>query len=171
MILIGDHQQLRPKVQNYKLNVDNMKTDHNFNVSLFERLVKAGTLPFGRLSSQHRMRPEISGLIKPFYPNLRDAEKTLGRASIRGLASDVVFIDHNHAEKDKTGFGSSSRRLGVSTERINDHEVGMICATTRSVHCWGRACVCHAISVVRERLCPCVYACMCCTQLVLEYSS
>lgn len=41
IILIGDHKQLRPKVNNYALTVE--KDDgYNLNVSLFERLVLAG---------------------------------------------------------------------------------------------------------------------------------
>ena len=41
MILIGDHQQLRPKLEHYPLSVEAPHYDLNFNISLFERLIKS----------------------------------------------------------------------------------------------------------------------------------
>ncbi len=43
LILIGDHKQLRPKVENYDLQKVSMG-GHDLNMSLFERLVD--THPF-----------------------------------------------------------------------------------------------------------------------------
>ena len=67
VLLIGDHQQLRPSVACHELTLR-----HNFNVSLFERCFNNG-VPFVRLRTQRRMRPEISRLIRDIYPTLRGA--------------------------------------------------------------------------------------------------
>ena len=84
LILIGDHKQLRPKVNNYSLTIEKGE-GYNLNVSLFERLVHA-KVPHATLSKQHRMRPEISSLVKKLtYPELEDAEKTKGRPALRGF--------------------------------------------------------------------------------------
>ena len=62
MILIGDHQQLRPKSNSYDLEVK-----YNLNISLFERLIK-NDFESVRLDKQHRMQPEISfPMQKCFY--------------------------------------------------------------------------------------------------------
>jgi superfamily I DNA and/or RNA helicase len=52
LIMIGDHKQLRPKVEHYSLSVQ-AGQGHSLNVSLFERLVLAG-LPCATLAVQHR---------------------------------------------------------------------------------------------------------------------
>ena len=84
LILIGDHKQLRPKVNSYKLTVEKGE-GYDLNRSLFERLILKG-FPHQTLHQQHRMRPEISFLIRSLtYPNLIDAPKTQGRPDIRGL--------------------------------------------------------------------------------------
>jgi superfamily I DNA and/or RNA helicase len=97
LILIGDHKQLRPKVNNYSLTIEKGE-GYNLNVSLFERLVHA-KVPHATLSKQHRMRPEISSLVKKLtYPELEDAEKTKGRPALRGFQDDVIFVSHRHSE-------------------------------------------------------------------------
>ncbi|KAF8321989.1 P-loop containing nucleoside triphosphate hydrolase protein [Cantharellus anzutake] len=96
-ILIGDHKQLRPKVNDYKLTVEKGE-GYDLNRSLFERLVLKG-YPHHTLQAQHRMRPEISRFVREMtYPNLLDAPKTSGRADVRGLQANVVFIDHHYPE-------------------------------------------------------------------------
>ncbi|KAF8321990.1 uncharacterized protein EI90DRAFT_3292574 [Cantharellus anzutake] len=96
-ILIGDHKQLRPKVNDYKLTVEKGE-GYDLNRSLFERLVLKG-YPHHTLQAQHRMRPEISRFVREMtYPGLLDAPKTSGRPDVRGLQANVVFIDHHHPE-------------------------------------------------------------------------
>ena len=51
LIMIGDHQQLRPSYTNYDLTV--RRKQHHIDISLFERLCHAG-VPFLRLAVQHR---------------------------------------------------------------------------------------------------------------------
>ncbi|XP_029441705.1 uncharacterized protein LOC115081394 [Rhinatrema bivittatum] len=67
LIMIGDHQQLRPKPADYTL-----EKKYHLGISLFERMVN-NKIPFVQLQYQHRMRPEISQLLVPlFYRNLQD---------------------------------------------------------------------------------------------------
>ncbi len=65
---IGDHKQLRPKVDCWSLAVQSGE-GHDLNVSLFERLVLQGA-PHTTLSTQHRMHPDISALVKHTYPQV-----------------------------------------------------------------------------------------------------
>ncbi|XP_025408044.1 NFX1-type zinc finger-containing protein 1-like isoform X1 [Sipha flava] len=107
VILIGDHKQLRPRTASFRLS-----KLFNLDVSLFERMVKNG-FPCYTLDTQHRMRPEISALIKPIYPFLRDHEIVKDRSDIRGVTKNIYFIHHNiHEEKV---IGSNSYK--------NSHEV------------------------------------------------
>ena len=67
LILIGDHQQLKPSVSTYDL-----AKNYNLDVSLFERLINNG-FEYVKLLEQHRMRPEISKVVRnEFYPDLQD---------------------------------------------------------------------------------------------------
>ena len=95
IIMIGDHQQLRPKPNDYHL-----ATDCNLEVSLFERLIK-NKLPFATLEVQHRMRPEIAKLISPhIYPDLINAPNVEEYKDMEGVKHNVFFINHNVAEDD-----------------------------------------------------------------------
>lgn len=129
LILIGDHKQLRPKVNNYALTVE--KGDSfDLNRSLFERLVLKG-YPHQTLSEQHRMRPEISFLIRNLtYPELRDAPKTKGRPNLDGVQDNIVFIDHDHPE-DENHRISDRRDMASSSSKQNSHEVAMILKIVR----------------------------------------
>jgi hypothetical protein len=96
LVLIGDHKQLRPKVH-YDLSVEKGE-GFDLNRSLFERLVQRG-YPHQVLFQQHRMRPEISALVKHLtYPDLVDAPKTHGRPDLRGFENNVIFMNHNEPE-------------------------------------------------------------------------
>jgi superfamily I DNA and/or RNA helicase len=66
--MIGDHKQLRPKCS-YELSVE-QGDGFDLNRSLFERLVLKG-FPHVTHAQQHRMRPEISSIIRHLtYPDL-----------------------------------------------------------------------------------------------------
>ncbi|KAI6102496.1 P-loop containing nucleoside triphosphate hydrolase protein [Pisolithus croceorrhizus] len=129
MILIGDHKQLRPKVNNYTLTVEKGE-GYDLNRSLFERLVLKG-FPHVTLSSQHRMRPEISALIRALtYPDLKDAPKTKNRDNIRGVQSNVIFVNHSHPEDEDKRI--SDRADGGSTSsKQNTYEVKMVLRIVR----------------------------------------
>ena len=96
LILIGDHKQLRPKVH-HDLSVE--KGDgFDLNRSLFERLVLNG-YPHQVLSQQHRMRPELSAVVRHLtYPDLIDAPSTQGRPCLRGFQDNLMFINHSEPE-------------------------------------------------------------------------
>ncbi|XP_078674224.1 NFX1-type zinc finger-containing protein 1-like [Branchiostoma floridae x Branchiostoma belcheri] len=112
LILIGDHQQLRPNPTVYKL-----AKDFNLDYSLFERMVKNGLHPH-TLSTQHRMRPEISVLMKHIYPNLLDHESVRTYDRIKGIDKNIFFIDHNKDEVHNEELLSHA----------NDHEADYVVA-------------------------------------------
>ncbi|PBK92624.1 P-loop containing nucleoside triphosphate hydrolase protein [Armillaria gallica] len=124
LILIGDHKQLRPKVNNYELTVEKGE-GYDLNRSLFERLVLKG-YPHQTLHTQHRMRPEISALVRHLtYPNLLDAPKTQDRPPIRGLRDNIVFINHNHLEDGCLQI-MDCHDLGSSSSKQNLFEAKMV---------------------------------------------
>lgn len=128
MILIGDHQQLRPKVSNYDLSVE--KGDgYDLNMSTFERLVKKG-YPHCTLIQQHRMRPEISTLVRHLtYPDLVDAGSTKTRPDLRGFSDNVIFVNHDHPEEEDNRI--KDRRELTSSSKRNLYEAEMVLKTVR----------------------------------------
>jgi hypothetical protein len=129
LILIGDHKQLRPKVSNYALTVE--KGDgYDLNVSLFERLVLSG-VPHTTLNKQHRMRPEISSLVRSLtYPELEDAEKTQGRPALRGFQDNVIFVSHAHPELNADRI-ADRRDGGANCSKENLYEAEMVLKCVR----------------------------------------
>ena len=119
LIMIGDHLQLRPKIEHYPLKVESGQ-GIDFDRSLFERLIVSG-YPYCTLSVQHRMRPEISYFIKGTYPLLEDHPTTTGRDCIRGVASNVVFIDHREVEQSH-----GDEAMIETCSKVNTFEVKMI---------------------------------------------
>ncbi|XP_029006831.1 NFX1-type zinc finger-containing protein 1 [Betta splendens] len=94
LILIGDHQQLRPSP-----NVYDLAKNFNLEMSMFERLLKVG-LPYVRLNYQHRMRPEIACLLTPhIYSELQNHPSVLDFDNIKGLITNLFFVEHNHLEE------------------------------------------------------------------------
>ncbi len=129
LILIGDHKQLRPKINSYKLTVEKGE-GYDLNRSLFERLILKG-FPHETLHQQHRMRPEISSLIRSLtYPDLIDAPKTKGRPDIRGLQSNLVFISHEHREGEAKETANWKDMSSISSKQ-NRFEVDMVLKCVR----------------------------------------
>ncbi|KAG6854528.1 hypothetical protein C0991_005440 [Blastosporella zonata] len=124
LILIGDHKQLRPKVNKYELTVEK-EEGFDLNVSLFERLILKG-YPHAKLTEQHRMRPEISSLVRELtYHELVDAPKTKNRPDLRGAQDNIIFINHDHPEDSDPRL--TDRRDGESTSsKQNTFEVEMV---------------------------------------------
>eukprot|EP00347_Sterkiella_histriomuscorum_P016766 403351933 len=110
LVLIGDHQQLRPSPAVYEL-----EKKYNLNMSMFERLVK-GQFDYTMLSSQRRMRPEISGMIKFLYPDLTDGANVHLYPDIRGTKQNVFFMNHQRLEDKDEGMMS----------KLNKYEAQMI---------------------------------------------
>ncbi|XP_074497910.1 NFX1-type zinc finger-containing protein 1 isoform X1 [Sebastes fasciatus] len=95
LILIGDHQQLRPSATVYDL-----AKNFNLEMSMFERLVKMG-LPFVRLDYQHRMRPDIARLLTPhIYDKLENHPSVLDYENIKGITTNLFFVEHSHHEEN-----------------------------------------------------------------------
>ncbi|KAK2747019.1 hypothetical protein FQN55_005288 [Onygenales sp. PD_40] len=128
MILIGDHKQLRPKAH-YDLGVEKGE-GYDLNQSLFERLILKG-YPHQTLYQQHRMRPEISSLVRNLtYPNLADAPKTQGRPNLRGFTDSIIFLDHHHLEDEAVGV-PDWRDTTSRTSKKNTFEVNMVLKCVR----------------------------------------
>ena len=123
-VMIGDHKQLRPKIDNYLLQKES-RNGFDFNVSLFERLVvtQNSKIPVIPLTVQHRMRPEISRIIcgMALYETLEDHNNTKGRAHVSSVANDVVFIDHHNPEK----ADEATAAVGMEI-KVNPYEVDMV---------------------------------------------
>ena len=115
LILIGDHQQLRPKPEVYEL-----AKRYKLDVSLFERMVKVG-IQCERLSVQHRMRPDIAALMKHVYYDLENHESVEKYEDIKGMKKNMFFIDHNHLEESCDGTHS----------HVNEHEAKFLVALCR----------------------------------------
>ena len=129
LILIGDHKQLRPKINNHRLSVEKGE-GYDLNRSLFERLVLKG-YPHQTLMQQHRMRPEISSLIRHLtYPGLVDAPKTQGRPDLRGFRDNIIFLNHSHPERDQS-HDARSEDFALSSSRYNDFEATMVTKCVR----------------------------------------
>jgi len=93
LILIGDHQQLRPNPAVYEL-----ARKYNLEISLFERLIKNG-YPHRMLERQHRMRSEISRTLMPhFYAQLRDSESVAEYLAVMGMQRNMYFFSHDYPE-------------------------------------------------------------------------
>ncbi|CAM9620630.1 unnamed protein product [Choristocarpus tenellus] len=129
LIMIGDHKQLRPKVEQYELRIESGR-GLDLNVSLFERLIQRG-YPHTTLELQHRMPPEVSKLVKDLtYPQLRDGPSTSNRPQLKGIRDRVCFVAHNEAEEGRETLRQRQDHDGT-TSKINLHEVQMIQRTVR----------------------------------------
>lgn len=128
-LLILTFRQLRPKVNDYRLTVEKGE-GYDLNMSLFERLALKG-YPHETLLQQHRMRPEISFLIRELtYPDLIDAPSTQNRLPIRGLQDVIVFVNHAHPEDELTCI-ADRQDLTASSSKQNTYETEMVLKTVR----------------------------------------
>ncbi|KAJ3324873.1 hypothetical protein HDU76_013306 [Blyttiomyces sp. JEL0837] len=101
LILIGDHQQLRPRVACYDLSMESKEgSRYRLDMSLFERLQEKNfRFPLDSLSTQRRMRPEIADLIRvPDYPGLKDGDNVKAYPNVLGVRQDVFWVDHREPE-------------------------------------------------------------------------
>ena len=110
LILIGDHQQLRPNPTVYEL-----AKHYNLDISLFERMVTNG-MPFERLRLQHRMRPEISKMLEHIYknPKLENHESVMNFDKIKGVARNMFFVDHAESEVGSKEYASDMKGYRTS---------------------------------------------------------
>jgi hypothetical protein len=94
LVLIGDHMQLRPSVNEMMLS-----NDYHLDISMFERLIN-NKIESVQILQQRRMRPEISSLIRLLYPNLIDHESVKSRPSIIPFQKNVFFFNHQWREDE-----------------------------------------------------------------------
>ncbi|TPX32302.1 hypothetical protein SeMB42_g07637 [Synchytrium endobioticum] len=88
LILIGDHLQLKPKLESMTLR------KQKWDVSLFERLVKSDFVKT-MLNTQQRMHPSIASLTKHFYDEpILDHPSVNDFPAIPAIAERVWFLTH-----------------------------------------------------------------------------
>eukprot|EP01083_Nonionella_stella_P039633 107770_1 len=111
LILVGDHKQLRPTTSDFT-----MARRFKLDISLFERLMQ-NNVDHRVLTTQRRMRPEISELIHPFYDiKIADHESVTKYDHVRGVSTDVFFFNHSFTENNEYDARSKS----------NDFEAEMV---------------------------------------------
>ncbi|KAA6410497.1 MAG: hypothetical protein FRX48_05919 [Lasallia pustulata] len=103
-ILIGDHEQLRPQINNYELQYDNPRgAKFSLDISLFERLVHPQPgypkLPYSSLEVQRRMHPSIAELVRStLYPMLQDHPSVSTYPEVGGMRKRLFWLDHDENE-------------------------------------------------------------------------
>ncbi|XP_037051302.1 NFX1-type zinc finger-containing protein 1-like isoform X2 [Bradysia coprophila] len=107
LILIGDHQQLKPSTAVYELS-----KKYDLDVSLFERMINNHMTCYSLLA-QHRMRPDIADLIRgSIYANLDDARNVHQYECIKGMSNSLFFLTHEKLEESE----------GDSMSKLNEFE-------------------------------------------------
>lgn len=106
LVLVGDHQQLRPHTQE---RVHEGKP-YYLNVSLFERMVN-NDVEFDTLHKQRRMIPEIRRLLFPIYgARIRDHPSVLNpevRPAVPGMSGlSSFFFTHQWSEQRDSQMSS-----------------------------------------------------------------
>ncbi|CAE7212365.1 Znfx1 [Symbiodinium pilosum] len=90
IIMIGDHFQLQPKIQNHLLG-----RERNFDRSMMERLLasEVADYPKAMLQKQNRMRDEFLLLLHPFYPDLStNLERVKGHRPLSCCEKSMFFV-------------------------------------------------------------------------------
>lgn len=133
-IQIGDHQQLRPSINNFQdLSLESDKGQlYQLDRSQFERLSVGERgrplMPVAQLNVQRRMRPDISFLIQQtIYDKLENHPSTLRFPDVVGLRKNVYWLDHDNME-DKEQIESQHTK-----SKSNIWEVEMVHALVRHV--------------------------------------
>jgi superfamily I DNA and/or RNA helicase len=93
VILIGDHEQLRPSPAVHELD-----TQYNLSMSMFERLIK-NKVTHTTLGTQRRMRPEIAKIMSYIYPELKNHETVQKYPDVKGVAKNLFFFNHQWKEE------------------------------------------------------------------------
>ncbi|KAK7424141.1 hypothetical protein QQZ08_008747 [Neonectria magnoliae] len=128
-ILIGDHLQLRPQIQNYDLQSTNPRgQQYSLDLSLFERLVQPPhetdlRVPYSILETQRRMHPSIAELVRStLYPSLKDADTVKAYPEIVGMKKRLFWFHHDQLE------AAGENNDSITTSRSNHFEVEMTAA-------------------------------------------
>ncbi|KAF7555243.1 hypothetical protein G7Z17_g2306 [Cylindrodendrum hubeiense] len=128
-ILIGDHLQLRPQIQNYDLQSTNPRgQQYSLDMSLFERLVQPPhetdlRVPYSVLETQRRMHPSIAELVRStLYPSLKDADTVKNYPEVVGMKERLFWFHHEQLES------KAESNDALSTSHSNNFEVEMTAA-------------------------------------------
>jgi superfamily I DNA and/or RNA helicase len=101
---------------------------YGLDVSLFERLIKAD-FPYSALQTQHRMRPEISDIVRNLmYPALLDAPAVATHPPLRGTQQSAFLVTHDWPEGADDAAGLAQLD---SQSKTNFQEAAMAIAALR----------------------------------------
>jgi len=133
LIQIGDHEQLRPQINNFGLFAleSHQGKQYQLDRSLFERLAKSESrgarFPVTQLNIQRRMRPEISRLVRDtLYPRLLDHPDTQRLSDVVSMKQNVFWYHHTNPE-DRVQDDAKGKSYS------NDAEVRMTHALVRHI--------------------------------------
>lgn len=133
-IQIGDHEQLRPTINNFQdLSLESKQGAlHSLDKSQFERLSigERGRplMPVAQLEVQRRMRPDVSTLIREtIYPKLIDHASTTSLPDVVGMRKNVYWLNHNHLEDGKESIVHHNK------SKSNEWETEMVRALVRHI--------------------------------------
>lgn len=130
LVQIGDHQQLRPQINNFNLSLESPQgQSYKLDRSQFERLAVTEygrpAFPISQLNVQRRMRPEISALVRgTLYPRLLDHDTVKQLPDVVGMRENLFWLHHTNLEDNE---GSISHHKSKS----NEWEVDMAHALVR----------------------------------------
>ncbi|KAK8016928.1 hypothetical protein PG993_015117 [Apiospora rasikravindrae] len=132
-IQIGDHQQLRPTINNWStLSLESTRgQDYQLDRSQFERLARGQPglppIPLSQLNTQRRMRPDIAELLRrTVYPKLEDHQSVHDLPNVVGMRQNLFWLTHSHQED----AGGDDGRL---KSHSNKWEVSMVQALVRHI--------------------------------------
>jgi len=112
LIMIGDHKQLRPSVENYAL-----ARNYHLDLSMMERLINNG-LPYATLTMQNRMRPEFAELLLDIYPRLQsNLARVESNKPANCIGRSMYFWTHEEPEIKERSFinkGEAERALRLA---------------------------------------------------------
>ena len=100
LILIGDHKQLRPQVENYSLC-----RNYHFDISMMERLINNG-YPHATLKLQNRMRPEMAKLLLDIYPDLQSNLARVEKHNPPTFTHSMFFWNHEDPEENAQSYSN-----------------------------------------------------------------
>ena len=133
-IQIGDHEQLRPTINNFKeLSLESKQgVLHKLDRSQFERLSigEKGrpSMPVAQLEVQRRMRPDISMLVREtIYPRLIDHHLVAHFPDVVGMRKNLFWLDHHNLENQ------GANDIHHSKSKSNLWEIGMVQALVRHI--------------------------------------
>ncbi|TRX90944.1 hypothetical protein FHL15_008149 [Xylaria flabelliformis] len=119
LILVGDHQQLKPSCDTPFLD----EAPFYIRVSMFERLVELD-MPYTMLNMQRRMSPVLREILSPFYPKLQDHPVVSlpdARPPIPGMAQQSFFFHHTWSEGTDENLSKFNLLEGEMIVRFIDY--------------------------------------------------